>query len=585
MLKKVKLTIGRKIYGIIALCFVGFVGLTYLSTSQLESHLKYQKKLELKHVTEVALSVLKEENEAAQKSGTPTDEAQRRAAERVSSLRYGQNDYFFVNTTKVVTVAHIAKEQIGRNMADVKDPNGKRFIVEQVEIATRDGSGYVEYSWNRPGSEKPQPKLSYAAMYAPWGWIVATGVYIDDLDEQVWASTKGMVSAALVLVLAIVLVSAFIARRTSSALAGMTAAMRELAAGKLDVVLPGLGRRDEIGEIASAVETFKVKAVEKARQEAEERQAQAQAESEARKSAEERDVAQRNAADEKAAADRKRAMHALAGEFEAAVGHIVETVSSASSQLEKAAGTLTHTAANTQHRAGSVAAASEQASANVQSVAGATEEMTASVSEISRQVHESSKIAGEAVKQAERTDARISELSQAASRIGDVVKLITAIAEQTNLLALNATIEAARAGEAGRGFAVVASEVKALAGQTAKATDEISSQIAGMQTATQESVGAIKEIGSTIGRIAEITHSIAAAVEEQGAATNEIAGNVQQAARGTAEVAANITEVNQGAAETGSASAQVLSSAKSLAKESGQLKHEVARFLDTVRAA
>jgi methyl-accepting chemotaxis protein len=211
--------------------------------------------------------------------------------------------------------------------------------------------------------------------------------------------------------------------------------------------------------------------------------------------------------------------------------------------------------------------------------------MTSSVNEISRQVQESAEIAGQAVKQAQQTDARIGELSLAAGRIGDVVKLITAIAEQTNLLALNATIEAARAGEAGRGFAVVASEVKQLASQTAKATEEIGTQIAGMQASTQDSVASIKEIGTTIGRISDIASTIAAAVEEQGAATQEIARNVSEAARGTAQVATNITDVNRGAGETGSASSQVLSSAKSLSSESNHLKLEVDKFLSTVRAA
>jgi len=200
-------------------------------------------------------------------------------------------------------------------------------------------------------------------------------------------------------------------------------------------------------------------------------------------------------------------------------------------------------------------------------------------------VQESSNIAAEAVRQASKTDARIAELSAAASRIGDVVKLITAIAEQTNLLALNATIEAARAGEAGRGFAVVASEVKALATQTAKATDEIGTQISAMQVATNDSVVAIKEIGSTIGRISEIAESIAASVQEQGAATQEISRNVQHAASGTAQVVTNITDVNRGASETGTASAQVLASAQFLASESGRLKSEVEKFVRTVRAA
>ena len=260
-------------------------------------------------------------------------------------------------------------------------------------------------------------------------------------------------------------------------------------------------------------------------------------------------------------------------------------MSSAATELEAAAGSLTQTAETTQQLSGSVASASHEALANVNSVASASEELAGSVSEIARQVQESSRIAGEAVTQAGETDARITALSQAAGRIGDVVKLITAIAEQTNLLALNATIEAARAGSAGKGFAVVAQEVKALAAQTAKATDEIGVQIGAMQGATQDSVGAIRAIGETIDRVSQIASAIAAAVEEQGAATQEIARNVQQAAQGSAEVADNISAVNRGAAETGSASAQVLSSARSLSGESSRLKLEVDRFLTMVRAA
>jgi methyl-accepting chemotaxis protein len=282
---------------------------------------------------------------------------------------------------------------------------------------------------------------------------------------------------------------------------------------------------------------------------------------------------------------RKTDMKRLADEFQGAVGGIIEAVSTASSEMEAAAGTLKKTAEATQELSGSAATASEQASGNVQSVAAATEEMTQSVNEISRQIQESSVIAAEAVKQAQQTDSSINELSQAASRIGDVVKLISDIASQTNLLALNATIEAARAGEAGRGFAVVATEVKQLAAQTAKATEEIGTQIAGMQATTQDSVAAIGAIGTTIGRISEITSVIAAAIQEQGAATQEISRNVQQAAVGTSQVASNIIDVSRGASQTGSASMQVLSSAQSLSSESKHLKAEVDKFLSTVRAA
>jgi methyl-accepting chemotaxis protein/aerotaxis receptor len=282
---------------------------------------------------------------------------------------------------------------------------------------------------------------------------------------------------------------------------------------------------------------------------------------------------------------RKAGMTKLADGFEAAIGEIVETVSSAATELEASASTLTSTAGRAQELATVVASASEEASTNVHSVASAAEEMSSSVREISRQVQESARIAGEAVSQAQSTTERVSELSRAASRIGDVVELINAIAGQTNLLALNATIEAARAGEAGRGFAVVASEVKALAEQTAKATGEIGQQIGGIQTATQDSVGAIGQISGTIARLSEISSAIAAAVEQQGAATQEIARNVQQAAQGTQQVSSNVGEVQHGASETGSASSQVLSAAQMLSRDSSRLKLEVGKFLDSVRAA
>ena len=369
---------------------------------------------------------------------------------------------------------------------------------------------------------------------------------------------------AIVLIASVVLgAGLFIGRAISGPLSTMRAAMIELAKGNFEIVLPGLGRVDEIGEIARAVETFKVNAKQKARDEADAKIRQDQA----------------------AAQQRKADMINLADEFESAIGEIVETVSSASTELEASASTLTTTAVRSQELTIKVAAASEEASTNVQSVASATEELTSSVNEISRQVQESARIASEAVDQARMTNGRVGKLSEAAARIGDVVELINTIAAQTNLLALNATIEAARAGAAGRGFAVVASEVKALAEQTSKATGEIAQQIDGIQSATRDSVGAIKEISGTIERLSEISSTIAAAVEEQGAATQEISRNVQQAALGTMQVSSHITDVEHGASETGSASSQVLSAAQSLSNDSNRLKLEVGKFLSSVRAA
>ena len=359
------------------------------------------------------------------------------------------------------------------------------------------------------------------------------------------------------------IVSLLTGRGISRPVVAMSAAMRELGSGNFAVQLPGLDRKDEVGQMARAVDEFKVQAMAKA----------------------DREAAERDEKKREQEAARKADFRNLADSFETAVGEIVDNVSGASRRLESSAESLSSSTDTTRRLSAVVASVSQETSSNVQSVASATEEMASSVNEIGRQVQSSNRIANEAVEQAQRTDVRITELSRAAERIGDVTQLITTIAEQTNLLALNATIEAARAGDAGRGFAVVAQEVKALAGQTAKATSEISAQIAEIQTATLESVAAMKEIGGTIARVSEIAASISAAVEQQGAATNEIARNVQQAAQGTTQLATNIAEVSQGADAAGSASVDVLSSAQLLSGESSRLKQEMERFLATVRAA
>ncbi len=389
------------------------------------------------------------------------------------------------------------------------------------------------------------------------GAETATAAAADNYNSAIW-----VVAFILgIAVIAGIAVSLYMVRDISNGIASIVKPMQALGQGDLSAEVPHRGEKTEMGAMADALQVFKEALI-------------------AKKAADEA-----AAADAQAKIERGRRVDNITREFETMIGEIVNTVSSASAQLEASAGTLSNTAERSQELATTVSAASEEATANVQSVASATEEMASSITEISRQVQESARIAGDAVGQARTTTERVSELSKAATRIGDVVELINTIAGQTNLLALNATIEAARAGEAGRGFAVVASEVKALAEQTAKATGEIGQQINGIQAATNNSVNAIKDISGTIEKLSEISSTIAAAVEEQGAATQEISRNVQQAAQGTQQVSSNITDVQRGATETGSASSQVLSAAKSLSGDSGRLKAEVSKFLTSVRAA
>jgi len=359
-----------------------------------------------------------------------------------------------------------------------------------------------------------------------------------------------------------VLLGWFIGNGISKPVVSMTDAMTELAEGNLNTEISVQGRGDEIGEMAAAVQVFKDNAIRVKKMEDE---AEAQA-----KRAEE---------------EKRQLMNKMADDFEASVGGVVESVSSAAKQMEASATSLTSTAEETNSQSVTVAAAAEQAAANVQTVASAAEELASSISEINRQVTESSHVTNEAVVETERSHDTVQGLVDSAKQISEVVDLITDIAEQTNLLALNATIEAARAGDAGKGFAVVASEVKNLATQTARATEEIGGQIAAIQSATEQAADAIEGIGTTVRKVDEISSAIAAAVEEQGAATNEIARNVEQAASGTNEVSSNITGVTQAASETGVAASQIATSSGELSQQSETLSSEVGRFLATVRAA
>ncbi|MEH2622323.1 methyl-accepting chemotaxis protein [Bradyrhizobium sp. AZCC 1719] len=471
------------------------------------------------------------------------------------------NGYVFAYTMDGVAVLAPVPSQIGQNRMDI-DTGGRKLVRELRDGIAANGEIMLRYEFRKPGQEELIRKFSYAVPIPGWNMFVGTGAYLDDLD----AKMKPIAAVLGLAILGIALVAGSIAwmigRSISKPLGQLGARMQDLAEGRLDGEIPGIGRGDEIGAMAATVQIFKDNAVRIRGLEQKEAEVQARAE-----------------------AERRAAMESIASDFERSVTGIVRSVSTAAAGMQSTAQSMTTTASDASARAATVGAASQRSSDNVGTVASAAEELSSSVTEISRQVTRSSEIAAKAVSDAERTNATVGALSTGAEKIGEVVKLIHSIAAQTNLLALNATIEAARAGDSGRGFAVVASEVKALANQTAKATEEISAQVAAMQASTSEAVASIGGISETIAQMSEITVSISTAVEQQGGATREIARNIQSVAAGSNEISAHIGGVSTAAAATGKAASEVLASARELDTQSGMLRSAVDEFLGKVRVA
>ncbi|MEA1867636.1 MAG: methyl-accepting chemotaxis protein [Thermodesulfobacteriota bacterium] len=521
---------------------------------EVAKYIEAEKKSSTQNVVDIAFTLMAEYDNRVKAGDLSLKEAQEKASARLRGLRYQEKDYFWINDLGPTMVMHPFKPQLeGKNLSEVKDPNGKPLFLEFVDVCKQNGEGFVDYMWPKPGASEPVPKISYVKLYRPWGWIVGSGIYVDDMQKQIAKLRWTVVIVVFLCTVAALGLSFIIARKISGPVSKGVDFAEKVAGGDLTGIFD-IDQKDEIGILARAL---------------------------------------------------NKTVSNL-GEIFKGIAANVETLTSSSSQLGSISQQMSSGAKQTAGRSNSVsvaaeemssnmnsvAAAVEEASTNVSMVAAATEEMTATINEIAQNSEKAHVVTDEAVSEADGVFEKVRELGAAAQEIGKVTETITEISEQTNLLALNATIEAARAGEAGKGFAVVANEIKDLAKQTASATLDIKTKIEGIQSSTGGTITSIEEISKIITEVNKIVSGIAGAVEEQSATTKEIANNVAQASQGiqevtenvaqsssvAAEIAKDISEVNQSANEMSNSSSQVNLSAGELGKLSEQLREIVAKF-------
>ncbi len=556
-----RISIKAKIGVILAAAGVGLILVAVVSLFGLHSEMMADRQDKTRNVVEVGHTLVAH-YEAQERAGTLSREAAQAAAKAaLRALRHDGAEYFFLTDLSSRMLMHPFKPELeGQDMTQTTDPTGKHLFQDFVRVVKADGAGFVAYQWPKPGLAQPVPKLSYVKGFTPWGWVVGSGIYIDDVDSAFHEAALRLGAIGLLIGLAATLTAYLVSRAITGPLDGMGRVMQALADGNSAVTVPGTGRRDEIGGMARTVEVFRVQQIDLARH------------------------WDRQQIEMRVTEQRARALKRLTDQFDRTIADTIRAVSGAVSTLDHTARALSATADRNRREATAVASASQQASHSVQTVAAAAEELTGAIAVIGEQVVTSSAISNEAVAASQRAGSQIDGLGSAAQKIGEVADLIAGIASQTNLLALNATIEAARAGEAGKGFAVVAGEVKNLAGQTAKATEEIGQHIAQVQEATRTAVDAIRDIGGIVGRSDEIGASIATAVQQQGAATSEIARSASDAAEGTRQVSHSIGAVSDAAQDTERSAGALLDAAGGLSEQAEALRRMVDAFLVNVEA-
>lgn len=553
-----------KLRGVMALTALALVTLATSNLVSLRSTMTNDRKISLQYVVDQSISVVDEYVKKAESGALSEEDAQQQALAVIAAQRYDNGNYVFVlDPANDAMVMHpVMPELNGKSLDTVKDPNGALVLRLLADAAVKNpAGGYVDYVWEKPGSTRIAPKISYARATGDWGWIVSTGAYVDDIDDAFWVSARTNIIASSVVFLVIVLLAVAIERSTTAPMRSITRAINDLANGDKSAHAEGTTRKDEIGDLARAFEVFRAN-LEKAEA-----------------------LRQEQEAANLAQIERANAINLRIKKFEEEVEGNLTFVNEALEHLRQTANSMAEQSDHTTTQAANVAAATEQAATNVDTVASAAEQLAAAIDEITSQVTRSSQIAESGSTEADDASQIFAELANASDKIGEVVELIQSIAEQTNLLALNATIEAARAGDAGKGFAVVAAEVKNLANQTTRATEEIADQINGIQESTQGALGAIEHLSGRMKELNEVAGGIAAAVTEQDAATAEIARNVAEAASGTKEVAHNVSGLRHSAEEERDASNDVLGASDRLSEKSQDLLAQIKLFLQDIRAA
>ena len=514
------MSLRRKFQVMLVVAAAGLLAVACFWIVDQRSTLLAEKMQKTKNLVEIPYSQLQQQYESEQSGKISRAEAQRRALENIRAMRYDGGNYFWINDEHPTMIMHAVKPELdGRDVSSFRDPAGTAVFVEFVKAARAPGGGAVRYLWPKPGSEAPVDKLSFVKRFEPWGWVIGTGIYIDDVNDAWKESARKACTVAFACLIPLLLVSLSSSRSILRRMRHMLERVGDMAAGDLTKRID-ISSRDEIGELAKSFNDF---------------------------------------------VDR---LHGMIQ----SIAENAQQVASASEQLSATSQQISANSEETSTQASVVSHATQQVSHNLQGVSTGAGEMTSTIQSIASSAHESAKVAQNAVQTAQSANTTVAKLGDSSAEIGEVIKVITSIAQQTNLLALNATIEAARAGEAGKGFAVVANEVKELAKQTAEATEDISRKISAIQTDTKDAVEAIGAITQVIHHISDLSSTIATAVEQQSATTNEMTRNVGDAARGSEEITRNIEGVAEAARGTSASAQESQKAADDLAEMASRLR-------------